>query len=57
MSLLVAGFFNTNSLVTDTLTAYIVIIYRYINALSEELYRVLHEVLHNACPLNIASWY
>ena len=56
MSLLVAGLSNTNSLVTDTPATYIVIVYRYINALDKGLYGVLYKVLHNTRPPNIASW-
>ena len=57
MSLLVARLSNTNSLVMDTPAAYIVIIYRYINALGKGLHRVLYKVLYNTCPPNVASWY
>jgi len=57
VSLLVARLSNTNSLVMDTPAAYIVIIYRYINALGKGLHRVLYKVLYNTCPPNVASWY
>ena len=56
MSLLVVGLSNTNSLVTDTPAACIVIIYRCMNVLGKGLHRVLHKVLHNARPLNVAGW-
>jgi len=56
VSLLVAGLSNANSPVTDTPAAYIVIVCRYINALNKGLYRVLHEVLHNARFPNMAGW-
>ena len=50
-----AGLFNTNSLVIDTPATYIVIIYKYINALSKGMYRVLYKVLCNARPPNVAG--
>jgi hypothetical protein len=55
VSLLVAGLSNTNCLVTDISTACIVIIYRSINILGKGLYRVLHIVLYNTRPPNVAS--
>jgi len=55
MSLLVVGLFNTNSLVIDTPSACIVIIYKYINILGKGLHRVLHKVLYNAYSPNITS--
>jgi hypothetical protein len=56
VSLLVAGLSNTNSLITDTPAACIVIVYRCINVLGKGLHRVLYEVLYNARPPNIAGW-
>ena len=50
------GLSNANSLVMDTPAVCTVVIYRCINALSEGLHGVLHEVLHNARPPDIASW-
>ena len=55
MSLLVVGLSNTNSIVIDTPTTYMVTIYRYINVLGKGLHGVLYRVLYNARPPNIAG--
>jgi len=54
--LLVVGLFNANSPVIDILAACIVIIYKCINVLDKGLHGVLHVVLYNACPPNVAGW-
>ena len=53
--MLVVGLSNANSSVMDMPATYIVIICRCMNVLGKGLHGVLHEVLHDACPPNVAG--
>ena len=54
--LLVAGLSNANSPVTDTPAARTVIVCRRMNVLGKGLHGVLHAVLHDARPPDVAGW-
>jgi hypothetical protein len=55
VSLLVAGLSNANCLVTDTSAARTVIVCRSMNALGKGLHGVLHVVLYDARPPDVAG--